>query len=248
MIRKILVLQHVNWRNPGRLLLDLSRKLPVEMHVVKRSRERIPRGIDFDGLILLGGEPNNGWEEDDCSVKEEKEFLTNWFAHEKPCLGFCLGHKLLTDTFQAKITKNYANSAGFIKGYLTHDGRQHPLFKGIAPTFLLFKWHRQSIQTPLPRDIIMLATSSDCMVEAFTVKGRPYIVGLQFDNHAAHPADICKWLENDKDWLQTSSLNGKFRNELLNEAEENLQTNKKVLHTLIDNFIVMIKDTRNSPY
>ena len=238
---KILILQHVSWRNPGRLLLDLSEKLSVKMYVVKGQQEPIPKGIDFDALILLGGDTCGNRGGSLLFVDEEKQFLADWLTHEKPCLSFCLGHGPLMETFQAKVIDNSVNSVGFIEGHLTHDGRLHPLFQGIPPTFMLFKWHNQSVQTPIPRDLVLLATSSDCVVEAFTIKGRPYIVGLQFDNHAAHPADVSEWLDNDGEWLKIIFFEDEFKKKLIKEATSNFRTNEQIFNKLIENFITITK-------
>ena len=51
-------------------------------------------------------------------------------------------------------------------------------------------------------------TSTECLVEAISVTKRAHIVGLQFDNHAATPVNVTKWLEEDSEWLSHSpSLN-----------------------------------------
>ena len=216
------------------------------MYVVKSLQEPIPKDVEFDGLILLGGDPGISSEEMHSFTKEERLFLVEWLTHEKPCLGFCLGHELLTKTFQAKVIKNSVSSVGFIQGHLTHDGRRHPLFQGITPSFMMFKWHSQSIQTPIPQNIILLATSNDCVVEAYTIKGRPYIVGLQFDNHAAHPSDVSKWLESKRGILQSSFFDDEFGDILISEAKNSLRTNEKILFKLIENFIAMTKESTSN--
>ena len=56
-------------------------------------------------------------------------------------------------------------------------------------------------QQRLPKEIQVLVTSPECEVEAISVKGRPHIVGLQFDNHAAALSDVRNWVEGDEKWL-----------------------------------------------
>jgi GMP synthase (glutamine-hydrolysing) len=243
--RKILVLQHLNWKGPGRFLLNVAGRLSIELHVVETWREPIPESSDFDALILLGGSLDGEQLETGTFFHEEKQFLQGWLALDKPSLGFCLGHQVLIDAFQAKVVDNFMNSVGFIEGYLTHDGREHPLFKGIEPTLSLFKWHRHAIQTSVQQNYILLATSSDCVVEAFTIKGRHHIIGLQCDNHAAHLDDICKWLESDKDLLSNVSSARTFGDKLLREAESSLKTNQEVFTKLIRNFISLAMDTKS---
>ena len=38
-------------------------------------------------------------------------------------------------------------------------------------------------------------------MEAFTVQNRPYIIGVQFDNHAGSRLDAAAWLHGDQEWL-----------------------------------------------
>ena len=60
----------------------------------------------------------------------------------------------------------------------------------------------------MPKHIEVLVTSTECLVEAISVTRRAHIVGLQFDNHAATPVNVTKWLEEDSEWLSHSqSLN-----------------------------------------
>jgi GMP synthase (glutamine-hydrolysing) len=54
---------------------------------------------------------------------------------------------------------------------------------------------------PLPKEIQALATSTECEVEAISIRERPHIVGLQFDNHAAAVSDVRDWVEGGENWL-----------------------------------------------
>lgn len=237
---KFLVLQHVDWEGPGRLLLDMADRLSIELHIVPIWKESAPDSAGFDALILLGGSPNVDQEELYPFLKEEKRFLQAWLALDKPCLAFCLGHQLLADAFQAKVGPNFMTSVGFIEGHLTHDGRKHPLFKGIQTPFPLFKWHGQAIHTPVPHNFILLATSSECVVEAFTIKGRPHIIGLQCDNHAAHPDDVHRWMENDHDWLSRLPPELVSGSALLGQAKKSMKTNRAMFTQLFKNFISLV--------
>ncbi len=196
-----LTIQHIDWETPGKLLLDASKRLNINLDVIKIYKEAAPDPADYDALLLLGGPANVDEDEQYPFLKEEKRLIKAWLAMDRPCLGFCLGHQLLADGLGAEIVDNLMPSIGFTQGHLTSVGRGHPIFKGIDSPLPLFKWHGQAIGTPLPREIIMLATSSQCVIEAFSVAGRPHIVGFQCDNHAAHPDDVRSWLEHDRAWI-----------------------------------------------
>jgi GMP synthase (glutamine-hydrolysing) len=109
-----------------------------------------------------------------------------------------------------------------------------PLFLEMGSTISLFKWYNQSMKTSVPQNCILLATSSECVVEAFTVKGRPHIVGLQCDNHAAHPDDVRRWMEN----LPPERISGRV---LLDQAEKSFRSNQEMFRKLIANFMLFTK-------
>jgi len=198
---KFLILQHTPWAGPGRLLLEAAGKHQVELDLVRVWQDWIPDFNDYGAVVLLGGSPNVDQEEKYPFLVEEKRFIKRAVAADKPILGFCLGHHLLASVLGAKIGPNFRPSVGFVQGHLTHHGREHPAFAGLGKTMPLFKWHGQAVQEPLPKHFLLLATSEQCQVEAFSLEQRPHILGVQFDNQAAMLEDISLWLEQDWQWL-----------------------------------------------
>ena len=155
-----------------------------------------------------------------------------------PYLGFCLGHQLLAEALGARVGPNFCRSVGFIQGQITKNGHIHPILKGIPQSFIIFKWHSQAVLPPLPKHLQVLATSADCMVEAISIQGKPHLVGLQFDNHAASPSDIRDWVENDQEWLlQVSRVNPV---NMLNDAERLENITVKQFDILFNNFLKLI--------
>jgi GMP synthase-like glutamine amidotransferase len=241
MEKNILVLQHVRWEGPGRLMLRAAEQLQARLHIVRIWEESPPDIGNYDGLILLGGPPNVHEEEQYPFLREEKQLIGNWLAGDRPCLGFCLGHQLLADAFGGQIGPNFMASVGFVEGHLTHEGRAHPLFAGMTTPLTLFKWHGQSVQTPVPHNFNLLATSSHCVVEAFSIKGRPHIIGLQCDNHAADPKDVAVWLQEDMSWLQTVRPDLVSGSVLLQRAEKYCREIEDDFSILLQNFLQMVQ-------
>jgi len=192
------------WEAPGRHLLRSAERHRVKLHVVETWHQPIPDVCSYDGLIVLGGSPNVDEETQYPFLKDEKLAIRQVLEQNVPYLGFCLGHQLLAEALGASIGPNFTLSVGFTHGLLTHAGTQHPLFHGFPDTFPLFKWHSQAVLPPVPKIIQVLATSPQCQVEAISIEGRPHLIGLQFDNHAASVAEIRTWLQNDQGWLSES--------------------------------------------
>ena len=200
-MKRLLVFQHMPWEGPGQHLVRSAKKLGVGLDIVEVWHKPIPDISSYDGLIVLGGGPNVDQEEDYPFLKSEKEAIRQSLETDMPYLGFCLGHQLLADALGADVGANFCRSVGFIQGQVTHEGHTHPVFHGLPKNLALFKWHGQAVLPPVPDYIKVLVTSSDCTVEAISVDGKPHILGLQFDSHAASVVDARKWLENDREWL-----------------------------------------------
>jgi len=238
---RLLVLQHGKWQNAGNFLSNLAGQFSVEIYTVENSGESLPDCSDFDALILPGYPANGNLGEHIHALQMEKQFLRDWLALNKPFLGFGSGYQLLAEAFGATVTPDFMNSAGFIEGYLTHDGREHPLFNGIPPNISLLQWYNPPMLTPVPQNCLLLATSRECVVEAFTIKGCPHIIAMRCNNHIAHPDDVSRWVKNDPDYVKEQLPEENPGELFLDQAEKLLETNRKVFRKLIVNFMSFTK-------
>ncbi len=202
-MKRLLVFQHMSWEGPGQHLIDSARGLGVALDILEVWHMPIPDIREYDGLLLLGGGPSVDQEGEYPFLRDEKRVIRQAIEADMPCLGFCLGHQLLADALGARVGANFQRSIGFISGQLTDEGCRHPAFRGIPRDIVIFKWHGQAVLPPLPEYVNVLVSSPECEIEAISVKGRPYILGLQFDNHAASVADVKNWLESDQEWLSS---------------------------------------------
>ncbi len=203
MTKKLAVYQHSPWEGPGRFLLEAAKANKIELSIINAWEAVFPSPTSYDGFILLGGSANVDEEDRYPFLVAEKKSIEEILTADKPCLGICLGHQLLASVSGAQIGPNFCHSIGLSQAFLTTNGRKHPLFQGIDSPFPVFKWHAQAVIPPVPRHFHILATSQECQVEAFTIKERPHIVGVQFDNHAGHPDDAKVWYEKDYEWLSS---------------------------------------------
>lgn len=240
MTRKVIVFQHNPWEGPGQFLLSAAVHHKIEMDIIRVWEEAIPAIKKNMALIVLGGGPNVDQEHIYPFLAEEKESIRKAIAQDFPYLGFCLGHQLLADVMGAKVGPNFQPSLGYTQGFLTHEGKIHPVFKDLPQRMPFFKWHGQAVLEPLPGHINILATSAECQVEAISLHGRPHIIGLQFDNHAAAPDNVKNWITMDSKWI--SSLTDREINPdaIIRDAEMHQATIKKQFSKLFDNFFSLI--------
>ncbi len=179
------------------------KKTGISLKIIKAWEGFFPNPASFNGFILLGGGANVHEEKKYPFLKKEKDYIRDLLKMNKPCLGICLGHQLLANELGATVGQNFCYSIGLSQAFLTVNGRNHPAFKGLSKAMPTFKWHGQAVLPPVPHHFDILATSKECQVEAFSIKGRPHIIGIQFDNHAAHPNDVAMWYDHDKEWLDS---------------------------------------------
>jgi len=241
MSHNVLILQHTEWQKPGPVFERVAREEGLSLRVVQMWRESAADFAEFDALILLGGNCKVT-KADRCSfLEEEKRLVRAWVNLNKPCLGFNLGYHLLAEAAGATIDPGYVASLGFIDGHVTHEGRKHPLFQGVRTPFKLFKWHEQCVQSPLPRNMVLLATSKDCMVEACCLEGRPHIIGLQCDNYAAIPEDLDTWLRHGGGFFERECLSRDFAKVLKRDAQGLAAEIATDFGMLLRNFVSLIR-------
>jgi GMP synthase (glutamine-hydrolysing) len=238
---KFLVLQHGPWEGPGQFLLASARKLKIELEIAPVWLGKIPDPQDFEALLILGGGANVDEEERFPFLREEKALIRQAVAADLPCLGICLGHQLLAEALGAKVGPNFRSSIGFIQGHLTQAGRRHPAFAGLKQHLPLYKWHGYAVLEPLPRHLDVLLTSDHCQVEALSVRGRPHLLGLQADNHAADPRDVALWLEQDREWLAGIRDQQVNPEEILAQARTHRATVGRDFHRLLANYLRLIR-------
>jgi len=240
MARKVIVFQHNPWEGPGQFLLSAVKRHRIQMDTIHVWEENIPALKGYMAMIVLGGGPNVDQEHIYPFLTEEKKIIKKAIAQDIPYLGFCLGHQLLADTLGAKVGPNFQSSLGYIQGFLTHAGRIHPVFKDLPQHMPLFKWHSHSVQEPLPGHIDILATSAECLVEAISLHGRPHILGLQFDNHAAAPENVKNWSTMDSKWLATLRDREVSPIALVEDARKYQATIQAQFTKLFDNFFSLV--------
>jgi GMP synthase-like glutamine amidotransferase len=240
MAKKILVFQHNPWEGPGQFLLSAAKSKRIKLDIIRVWEENIPEVKDYLAMIVLGGGPNVDQEHIYPFLADEKKTIKRAIGQDVPYLGFCLGHQLLADALGARVGPNFQTSLGIIQGFLTHDGKNHPVFRDLPQHLPLFKWHGQAVQEPLPGHIEILATSAECQVEAISLHDRPHIIGLQFDNHAAAPENVKSWLTMDSKWIATLQDREVNPDTIIRDAEKHQEIIKQQFSKLFDNFFSLI--------
>ena len=171
---KFLVLQHIPIEHPG-IFTDFMKKDNIEIHTVELDEgETIPDLKSYDAMIVMGG-PMDTWQEEEYSwLKPEKESIYEFACiQKKPYLGLCLGAQLLGEVIGGKVKKMEIPEIGA----LTIDISNHEtIFKNMPNKIKVLQWHSYEVSN-LPKEANLLASSSECLVQAFSFNKA---FGLQF--------------------------------------------------------------------
>jgi len=171
--RRILVFQHVRTEHPGSFA-DVMRARGVTMRqVILDEGEPVPAETDYDALLVLGG-PQDVWQEDLFPyLADEKRYIADWVAAQKPYLGICLGAQLLAEACGGEVGPMAMPEIGMKRIPVIPDR----IFAGVPELCPCFEWHGAEVKR-LPPAGRLLATGEACRVQGFAVG--TYAYGLQF--------------------------------------------------------------------
>ncbi len=240
MAKHLIILQRTLYKRPGKIITETAKRFKVKLNIVKLWRQSIPPLAKYDGIVVLDGNLPCPDDKNYASFLEQKKTIHKALNEDRPYLGIGQGLHLLAQNQGAVVSANYCASIGFTTSYLTHRGREHPIFKNIPASLPVFKWHNQAIMPPIPHNFDILATSVDCQFEAVSVPGRPYITGLQFINNAAAPREVKKYLTKDQKWLSSAAPNGIDQAFIMAEAKRLHSETTRNFAVLFSNFINML--------
>jgi GMP synthase (glutamine-hydrolysing) len=157
---------------------------------------------DWSGIILGGGPYNVSDAADSKSETQrrvESELLPligRIVDRDFPFLGCCYGVGTLGSVVGATVDRSCTEPVGALTITLTTQGRRDPLFADLPDVFGAYGGHKEGA-TALPADLVCLASSADCPVQAFRVGDNVY--ATQF--HPELDADgICTRIDVYKDY------------------------------------------------
>jgi GMP synthase (glutamine-hydrolysing) len=134
---------------------------------------------DWSGIILGGGpynvsDPAESKSETQRRVESELLSLVERMVDvDFPFLGCCYGVGMLGTVVGATVDRSYPEPVAAVTVTLTPEGREEPLFAELPEVFDAFGGHKEAASS-LPSDVVCLASSPDCPVQAFRVGTNTY--------------------------------------------------------------------------
>ena len=194
---KVLILQHVPWEKPGRILDSLD-DLGMSYEIANVAKEKKPDLPDFkeiSGVVIMGG-PMGALDFDKYpGLKAEGKLARAAVSVGKPVLGVCLGHQIIATALGAKLKSGDAPEIGFapIKRIDKHD-----FFSMWNKTLDVLHWHNDVVT--LPEGATPLARSEKTKNQAFRFGSA---LGLQFHLEVT-PTLLDEWLVRNRSYVTPS--------------------------------------------
>ena len=190
-----LILEHSDHSGADRftpLLRDRGHRLDIRrLH----HGDSLPSDLDgVDAIVSCGGAPNPLDDAEHPWMAAEVDLLREAHASDRAVIGICLGSQLLARALGGTVARLEGGiELGWMPVRLTPDGREDPVFAGVAWESRQLHAHRWHV-SELPPGSTLLASSDRCRVQAWRCGMRSY--GFQYHLEAHHDS-IGQWCSQD---------------------------------------------------
>ncbi|HWR01524.1 MAG TPA: type 1 glutamine amidotransferase [Chlorobaculum sp.] len=231
MHNKLLIVQNISHEGPG-ILAGLLEEHALEFELYDLSKgDLIPDTRSYRGLVVLGG-PQSA---NDTSplILHELQRIRETLDAGIPYLGICLGLQLLVAAAGGSVVPCIRKETGFREAdgspftvKLTSEGKQDPLFHGLAESLRVFQLHGETV---IPGSgTKLLAKGGECEIQVLKVGTNAWGLQCHFELTGAM---FERWIAIDP------GLKAMDRNGLLEEFESIRDEYETTGRTILLNFL-----------
>lgn len=160
--RPLLVLRHMPWEGPHRIL-EAFAGVPIVTVDALDGEPHLPAPEAVRGALVMGGPMDAGDEVRYPGLTREVAWLRSALDAELPLLGVCLGAQLLARAIGGRTRRAARPEIGWAPVEVLDPA--DPLLAALAPRTEVLHWHRDAIE--LPPGSSALARSRPTAVQAF---------------------------------------------------------------------------------
>lgn len=197
-----------------------------------QAAQNLPNIKDVDLLIIMGGVMSVNDEAIYPWLKQEKDWIRQFIALDKPVIGLCLGSQLIASCLGARVTKNKYEEIGWwsifkVDGAAQHDEQQR-IFD-FPDEVLALSWHNDTFD--LPENAVLLAGSAACANQAYQYKNN--VLAFQF-----HPEttalNLALFLEEKPDMTNKDGTYIQSFEELTHTSPDTFKPANELLNRAVD--------------
>ena len=216
-------LQHVHFESPG-YILEWAEAQGADITSTHFYQDdyALPTIDDFDFLVVMGG-PMGVYDGDEYPwIKEEKQFIADVIAANKPVLGICLGAQFIANALNAKVYQGTKE----IGWYPVEKIASGEFLNAFPSSQTVMHWHGDTFD--LPEGATLLASNDVTKHQAFEYKN---CVALQF-HFEMRPDNVAQILENAENDL-TDDPYVQSKEDIENENGY-FESNREILFSILD--------------
>lgn len=199
-MKKVLVIRNVSYETEG-LLESLLRDEGLELAIVDFQQDASvePRLDGYAGVVVMGGPMGANDTDRFPYLLQVERLCLEAMERSIPLVGVCLGAQIMAKVLGSEVYPNPVREVGWYDLTMAEGAGRDPLFSGLDPREVVLQWHGDTFD--LPKGAVLLASSPDCVNQAFRYGDNGYAVQFHLE---ILESMIREWVGRDaaRGWLR----------------------------------------------
>jgi GMP synthase (glutamine-hydrolysing) len=160
MTEPLLVVRHVPWEGPHRILDAFGPETPVVEMRPLHDDDALPNPGSVAGAVFMGGPMSVNDVAEHPGLEREVAWLREALACDVPVLGICLGSQLLARALGAEVGPAAAKELGWAP--IEVADAADPLLGPLAPSTEVLHWHGEEFAVPPGAETLASSAATPC--------------------------------------------------------------------------------------